>query len=70
MDGDTSDVTTGVVDSLNGETKPDPAKLAQSALIKQVSVWSIYTPYNVLFGGVDVVTLCNGPQPMPVFCPR
>ena len=37
MDGDGSDVAAGVGDSLNGETKPDPAKLAQSAIIKQVS---------------------------------
>ena len=36
MDADASDSAAGVGDSLNGETKPDPAKLAQSAIIKQV----------------------------------
>ena len=37
MDPDGADGGTVVTDSLNGETKPDPAKLAQSAIIKQVS---------------------------------
>lgn len=36
MDGDSNDEGT-VTESLNGETKPDPAKLAQTAIIKQVS---------------------------------
>lgn len=35
MDGDSSDEVTS--EALNGETKPDVAKLAQSAIIKQVS---------------------------------
>ena len=38
MDPDGADGGTVVTDSLNGETKPDPAKLAQTAIIKQVSV--------------------------------
>ena len=37
MDADTADANAGVADSLNGETKPDPAKLARTAIIKQVS---------------------------------
>ena len=45
MDADTSDATAGVGDSLNGETKPDPAKLAQSAIIKQVSDHSLLRPF-------------------------
>lgn len=39
MDGDSNDEGT-VTESLNGETKPDPAKLAQTAIIKQVSYCS------------------------------
>lgn len=35
MDADSNDGT--VVEALNGETKPDVVKLAQSAIIKQVS---------------------------------
>jgi len=35
MDGDSNDEVTA--EALNGETKPDVAKLAQSAIIKQVS---------------------------------
>lgn len=34
MDVDSNDGT--VTEALNGETKPDAAKLAQSAIIKQV----------------------------------
>lgn len=34
MDADSNDGT--VAEALNGETKPDVAKLAQSAIIKQV----------------------------------
>lgn len=34
MDADSNDGT--ATESLNGETKPDPAKLAQTAIIKQV----------------------------------
>ena len=41
MDPDGADGGSVVTDSLNGETKPDPAKLAQTAIIKQVR--SIYT---------------------------
>lgn len=37
MDGDTGD-STNVTDAINGESKPDIAKLAQSAIIKQVSI--------------------------------
>ena len=36
MDPDGADGGSVVTDSLNGETKPDPAKLAQTAIIKQV----------------------------------
>ena len=35
---DSSDGPGSVSDSLNGESKPDPAKLAQTAIIKQVSL--------------------------------
>ena len=35
MDGDSNDGTS--TEALNGETKPDAAKLAQTAIIKQVS---------------------------------
>lgn len=38
MDNEAADNSTGVADSLNGETKPDPAKLAQTAIIKQVGI--------------------------------
>ena len=34
METDGSD--SGTVETLNGELKPDPAKLAQTAIIKQV----------------------------------
>ena len=44
MDPDGADGGSVVTDSLNGETKPDPAKLAQSAIIKQVS-----SIYNLFF---------------------
>lgn len=33
---DSSDGPGSISDSLNGESKPDPAKLAQTAIIKQV----------------------------------
>ena len=36
MDVESADTT--VADALNGETKPDPAKLAQRAILKQVSL--------------------------------
>lgn len=36
MDADSNDGT--ATEALNGETKPDVAKLAQSAIIKQVSL--------------------------------
>lgn len=39
MDTDANDTSTGVTDTLNGETKPDPAKLAQQAIIKQVGTF-------------------------------
>jgi len=39
MDADSNDGTVG--ESLNGETKPDAAKLAQSAIIKQVISYSL-----------------------------
>lgn len=41
MDGDSSDEVTA--EALNGETKPDAAKLAQSAIIKQVSSTFLYS---------------------------
>lgn len=47
MDTDTGDATGGVTDSLNGETKPDPAKLARSAIIKQVSVPLYFSPPSI-----------------------
>ena len=40
MDTDTTDATNGVGDSINGDTKHDHAKLAQQAIIKQVSVYN------------------------------
>lgn len=44
MDGDTRDTPT---DALNGESKPDPAELAQTAIIKQVSDahWGKLAPF-------------------------
>jgi len=39
METDGSD--SGTVETLNGELKPDPAKLAQTAIIKQVNTGSL-----------------------------
>ena len=41
MDADSNDGTSS--EALNGETKPDVAKLAQSAIIKQVCFNSLST---------------------------
>lgn len=39
MMDDTGDTGTGVNDGFNGDTKPDPTKLAHSAIIKQVGIY-------------------------------
>jgi hypothetical protein len=41
MDTDSNDGTG--TETLNGETKPDPAKLAQTAIIKQVGLLAAFT---------------------------
>jgi hypothetical protein len=48
MDADSNDGT--VTESLNGETKPDVAKLAQSAIIKQVreTLSSVFVIFSYL----------------------
>ncbi|KAK3600309.1 hypothetical protein CHS0354_017485 [Potamilus streckersoni] len=46
MDGDSNDET--ATESLNGETKPDPAKLAQTAIIKQDVMLSATTTQSPL----------------------
>ena len=51
MDGDSNDEGT-VTESLNGETKPDPAKLAQTAIIKQVR-----TPIQPLLLNPQILSL-------------
>ena len=51
MDADSNDGTSS--EALNGETKPDVAKLAQSAIIKQVCFNSLST---TLF---SVIIICK-----------
>lgn len=46
MDTDSNDGTSP--ETLNGETKPDAAKLAQTAIIKQVGVFLMRT-FSILF---------------------
>ncbi len=43
MMDDTGDTGTGVNDGFNGDTKPDPTKLAHSAIIKQVGIYYFYS---------------------------
>ncbi|KAK3102951.1 hypothetical protein FSP39_015232 [Pinctada imbricata] len=55
MDGDSNDGTAS--ESLNGETKPDPAKLAQSAIIKQDVMLSATSTQSPLATASSVFTM-------------
>ena len=66
MDTEATDSSTGVSDSLNGETKPDPARLAQTAIIKQVeSPFAFLMLANINYPGhMSLHILCS---PMHIF---
>lgn len=62
MDGDSNDEGT-VTESLNGETKPDPAKLAQTAIIKQDVMLSATSTQSPLATVSSVFTMPNISMP-------
>ena len=66
MDSEATDSSTGVADALNGETKPDPARLAQTAIIKQVGApFAFVMLANINYPGhMSFHILCS---PMHIF---